>query len=287
MIAKRWTKKGILDKLWEKIEGEKPLLFTSCGTGLAAKLLEKAGSDSVSPFPGGRLRSNGWGSMSMYWAVQDSNGQLLQNIEQDIITSLKGDAFITACLNANDPLRDMRNYLEKLKSAGVYCIANSGPGIGAVDKDSQIYQLFIQSGITFENEIEVLKLAKELGMVTVAMPWDLEDSIKIVKEVMPDIFCFHAGTTKGGLVGFDTPYTIEDTVRRTEEVYQAVRKIKTDIILLTHGASLETPEDGQYILDNTTGHGLWTGSATERIPIEKAILETAGKFVNLKIKNKK
>ena len=66
-------------------------------------------------------------------------------------------------------------------------------------------------------------------------------------------------------------------------MYQAVRKIKPDIILLTHGASLETPEDGQYILNNTSGHGLWTGSATERIPIEKAVLETAGKFARLEV----
>jgi len=32
---------------------------------LVAKLLEKAGADSITTFGGGRLRSNGWGSMSM------------------------------------------------------------------------------------------------------------------------------------------------------------------------------------------------------------------------------
>ena len=89
---------------------------------------------------------------------------------------------------------------------------------------------------------------------------------------------------KGGLIGFDTPYTIEDTAKRTQEAFDAILKIKPDSILLTHGASLVTPENGQYLLDNTGTHGLWTGSATERIPIEKAVLEVAEKFVNLKIK---
>ncbi len=60
--------------------------------------------------------------------------------------------------------------------------------------------------------------------------------------------------------------------------------MKPDLILFSHGASLVTPEDGQYILDNTSSHGVWTGSATERIPIENAILEVAGKFANLKMK---
>jgi len=284
MIVKRKTRKEILEKLWNKIDKRIPLFFASCGTGLVAKLLEKAGADCINTFSGGRLRSNGWGSMSMLWPILDSNGQILESTEHDIITAIKGEAFICACVNANDPLRDMYNVIEKLKSIGVMSVCNI-PSIGDYDKDSHIYQVLTQSGITLENEIEMLKLAKEMGMVTATMPYNIEDSVKIVREAKPDIFCFHAGTTKGGLVGFDTPYTIEDTAKRTEKAYQAVRKIRSDLILMSHGAALVTPEDGQYILDHTSGHGIWTGSATERIPIENAVLDVAGKFANLRFKD--
>ncbi len=149
-----------------------------------------------------------------------------------------------------------------------------------------MYQVLTQAGITLESEIEMLKLAKEMGFITFGMPFDLEDAEKIMKGSMPDAFCFHAGTTKGGLMGFDTPYTIEDTAKRTEEANKIAQKIKPDVMLLAHGAALETPEDGQYILDHTSCHGIWTGSATERIPIERAILETAGQFANLKLKRR-
>lgn len=283
MIVKRWTKEAILEKLWNKIRQKKPLAFASCGTGLVAKLLEKAGFDCINTFSGGRLRSDGWGSMSMLWPILDSNAQMLETTGRDVINAIKGDAFVCAMINANDPLRDMYVILEQLKTMGVLCVCNI-PSIGDYDKDSHIYQVLVQSGITLENEIAMLKLAKEIGFVTATMPYNLEDSIKTVKEAEPDIFCFHAGTTKGGLIGFDTPYTIEDTARRSQEAFEAVLKIKKDSILLAHGASLVTPQDGQYILDNTDTHGLWTGSATERIPIEKAVLEVAGKFVNLKMK---
>ena len=283
MIVKRWSRDEILEKLANKIKKKKPLAFASCGTGLVAKLLERAGFDCVNTFSGGRLRSDGWGSMSMLWPILDSNAQMLETTGRDIITAIKGDAFVCAMINANDPLRDMYVILEQLKLMGVACICNI-PSIGDYDKDSHIYQVLVQSGITLENEIEMLKLAKEMGFVTATMPYNLEDSIKIVREAMPHIFCFHAGTTKGGLIGFDTPYTIEDTAERTQEVFDQVLKIKPDSILLTHGASLVKPEDGQYLLDNTGTHGLWTGSATERIPIERAVLEVAEKFVNLEIK---
>jgi len=285
MIVKRWTKEAILEKLTKKIKAKMPLAFASCGTGLVAKLLEKAGFDCVNSFSGGRLRSDGWGSMSMLWPILDSNAQMLETTGKDIITAIKGDAFVCAMINANDPLRDMALILEQLKQMGVLCVCNI-PSIGDYDKDSHIYQVLVQSGITLDNEIAMLKLAKEMGFVTATMPYNLEDSIKIVKEAEPHIFCFHAGTTKGGLIGFDTPYTLEDTARRSQEAFDAVLKIKPDSILLSHGASLVTPEDGQFILDNTSAHGIWTGSATERIPIERAILDVAGKFTNLIINRK-
>jgi predicted TIM-barrel enzyme len=32
------------------------------------------------------------------------------------------------------------------------------------------------------------------------------------------------------------------------------------------------------MLDHTSGQGFWTGSSTERLPIERAILATAAEF---------
>jgi predicted TIM-barrel enzyme len=104
----------------------------------------------------------------------------------------------------------------------------------------------------------------------------------VVKGADPDVFIFHAGTTIGGSIGFNHPDTVEDTARRTQEVYDVARKIKPDIILLTHGAALSDPRSGQRILELTDGHGLQTGSATERIPLEEAVLSVGRAFKNLK-----
>ena len=48
---------------------------------------------------------------------------------------------------------------------------------------------------------------------------------------------------------------------------------------------METPTDAQFMLDHTSGHGVWTGSSTERIPIERAVTEAASQFANLKMPN--
>ncbi len=285
MIVPRTTRDAILRKLRAKLAARDPIFIASAGSGLVAKLLEKAGVDCINTFSGARLRSNGMGTMAMMWPILDSNAQTLTYTEQDILPALKGDAFVCACLNANDPLKDMRTVLERLKAMGVLSVSNIGPSIGYVDKDSQLYQVLVKSGITFDHEIEMLALAKEMEMVTIALAFDLEDSLRLVERARPDIFCFHAGTTKGGLTGYDSGETIEETARRTEAVYVQVRAIHPEVILVGHGAAMETPADAQYLLDHTSGHGFWTGSSTERLPIERAVLEAAREFASLTFTN--
>ena len=285
MIVARTSREKILQRLRSKVEERQPILIASASSGLVAKLLEQAGIDCINTFSGARLRANGMGTMAMMWPILDSNQQTLDYTEQDILPAIKGDAFICACINSNDPLRDMRTVLERLKSMGVMSVSNMGPSISYIDKDSNVYKVLVNSGITFDNEVEMLVLAKEMDMVTVALAFDMEDSLQVVEQARPDIFCFHAGTTKGGLVGYDSGEAIQETARRTEEVYEAVRKIAPDTILVGHGAAMETPEDAQYMLDNTSGHGFWTGSSTERIPIERAVLEMAQEFSSLKFQD--
>jgi predicted TIM-barrel enzyme len=273
-------------RLRKKIDDRIPIFIASAGSGLVASLLEKAGADCINTFSGARLRSNGMGTMSMLWPILDSNKQVFDYTREDIMPAIKGDSFICACINANDPLRDMRWFLDDLKRIGVHSVSNIGPSISYVDKDSEIYKVLTKSGITLDNEIEMLKLGREMDMVTIGLAFNMEDSIRIVEEAQPDIFCFHAGTTKGGLKGYDSGETIEETAARTEEANNQLRKLKPDVMLIAHGAALETPEDAQYILNHTSCDGIWTGSSTERIPIEQAVFSTAKKFADLRFPNK-
>jgi predicted TIM-barrel enzyme len=286
VIVPRTTRSEIMGRLRAKVEQKLPVFIASAGSGLVARLLEQAGVDCVNTFSGARLRANGMGTMSMLWPILDSNTQTLDYTAQDILPAMTGKAFVCACINANDPLKDMRVVLEQLKAMGVMSVSNIGPSISYVDKDSNIYRVLTSAGITLDNEIEMLKLAREMDMVTVGLAFDDEHSRRLVGEAQPDIFCFHAGTTKGGLKGFDSGETIEQTAARTEQANVQLRALKRDVILVAHGAAMETPEDAQYMLDHTTCDGFWTGSSTERIPIEKAVSATARTFAALRFTNR-
>lgn len=285
MIVKRLTRDQILTRLHAKMEQRIPIMIASAGSGLVAQLLEKAGADCVNTFSGARLRANGMGTMAMMWPILDSNRQTLDYTREDIMPAMNGDAFVCACLNANDPLKDMRMVLQECKDMGVMSVSNIGPSISYVDHDSEIFQVLKSAGITLQHEIDMLRLAREeMGMVTVGLAFTLEDSIAVCAEAKPHIFCYHAGTTKGGLKGYDSGLTIEQTAEQTEEAYEAVRKVHPDVILVAHGAAMSNPDDAQYMIDHTSGHGFWTGSSTERIPIERAVSAAAAEFAGLRFR---
>ena len=287
MTVPHTSRKEILEKLEKKRQDRLPIFIASAGSGLVAQLLEEAGVDCINTFSGARLRANGMGTMSMLWPILDSNRQTLDYTREDIMPAIKGNSFVCACLNANDPLKDMRMVLKDCKAMGVYSASNIGPSISYVDKDSEIYKVLTKSGITLDNEIELLRLAKEMDMVSIGLAFNMEDSIRIMEEAKPDIFCFHAGTTKGGRKGYDSGETIEETAARTEEANQELRALHPEVMLIAHGAALENPVDAQYILNNTSCDGFWTGSSTERLPIERAVSATAKEFASLRFPDSK
>jgi predicted TIM-barrel enzyme len=285
MITKRNSSETILARLRAKVDAHDPIMIASAGSGLVAKILEESGVDCINTFSGARLRSNGMGTMSMMWPILDSNAQTMNYTREDIMPALSGASFVCACLNANDPLRDMRMVLDDCLRMGVNSVSNIGPSISYVDKDSEIFKVLTSAGITLQNEIDMLRLAREeMGMVTIGLAFTKEDALQLVDGARPHIFCYHAGTTKGGLTGYDNGTTIADTAAETEDVYNAVRAIDPDVILVGHGAAMETPQDAQYMLDNTSGHGFWTGSSTERLPIERAVTQAANEFTSLTFK---
>ncbi len=286
MFAPRPTREEILGKLNQKQSAGIPILISSAACGLVARMLEQAGADCINTFHGARLRANGMGTMSMLWPIVDANEEVLRYTEEDILPALDGRAFVCMCINANDPLRDMYALLQKIKTMGVLSVSNIGPSISYYDKDSNIFRVLQKCGITFANEVRMLKLAKqELGLVTIGVAFDEEDSLELVQQAGPDVFCFHAGTTKGGRIGYDSGESIEATAARSQAVNQRVKQIAPGTICIAHGAAMESPDDAQYMLDHAGVDGIWTGSSTERIPIERAVFEAGQAFARLRFSN--
>ncbi|MEP3037195.1 MAG: phosphoenolpyruvate hydrolase family protein, partial [Roseibium sp.] len=76
-------------------------------------------------------------------------------------------------------------------------------------------------------------------------------------------------------------------VRRVQEMHEAAKKVRDDVIVLCHGGPIADPEDAEYVLKNTSGiAGFFGASSMERLPTEIAIIEQARRFKRLSLQTK-
>jgi predicted TIM-barrel enzyme len=90
----------------------------------------------------------------------------------------------------------------------------------------------------------------------------------------------HLGTTVGGLIGADPANTpsLDDAVRRTQEMVDAARAEQPEVIVLTHGGPIATPAEVREVLGRTSAQGFVGASTMERLPVEQAIGDTVRAF---------
>jgi len=140
-------------------------------------------------------------------------------------------------------------------------------------------------GLGFAREVEMVKIARNKEIFTMAYVFNPEDTKEMV-EAGINCICPHVGPTKGGLVGYDkVVYTLDEAVKAIQKMSDVAKSINPDVIVLSHGGPIETPEETKYIyekLDDVVGYV--GASSIERIPVEKAIIDIVSKFKSIPIR---
>jgi predicted TIM-barrel enzyme len=263
-----------LDRLWTEIKQGKPLVMTGAGNGIAAKFIEQGGVDILGVYNTGYFRMQGYGSLAGMLPMADANEMVYQIGRREVLPQVK-QVPVIAGLNGVDVLRDMRLFLEDCRRIGFSGVHNF-PTVAWFD--GEFRKTLEKTGLGYQHEIEMLKTARELDLLTIGYAFNEEDAEWLLKEAAPDIFIYHAGITRGGSTGYSASQPIEEMAQRSQAHYDLAQKLKSEVILLAHGASLVNPEDAQYMLDHTACHGVQLGSSIERMAIEQPLVERAASF---------
>jgi predicted TIM-barrel enzyme len=248
--------------------------MTGAGSGICAKFIERGGVDILGVYNTGYFRMQGYGSLAGMLPIADANELVYQCARREVLPQVQAVP-VVAGVNGVDPLRDMRLFVEDLRRIGISGVHNF-PTVGWFD--GEFRRTLEGTGLGFGKELEMLKLARELDLLTVGYAFNEEDTERLLREAAPDIFIFHAGITRGGTTGYAGGSALEETARRSQRHFEVARRIKADVILLAHGAALAEPKDAQYLLEHTDCQGVQLGSAIERLAIEQPLEERAAAF---------
>lgn len=280
-MAVRYTRKQFLQRLRKEIKQNRPLVMTGAGNGICAKFIERGGVDILGVYNTGYFRMQGYGSLAGMLPMADANEMIYRMGAREILPQVK-EVPVVAGVNGVDVLRDMPLFLEDLKRIG-YSGVHNFPTVAWFD--GEFRKTLEATGLGYGMEIQMLKDARDLDMLTIGYAFNQEDTEILMEEAAPDIFIFHAGITRGGSTGYTEGSTIEETAERSQRHYERAKRFKSDVILLAHGAAIANPEDARYMLDHTDCHGVQLGSSIERLAVEGPLKERASAFKSITFKN--
>jgi predicted TIM-barrel enzyme len=281
-MAKRYSRQEFLDRLRNEIKRGKPLVMTGAGNGIAAKFIEQGGVDIIGIYNTGYFRMQGYGSLAGMLPMADANELVFQAARKEILPQVKSVPVI-AGINGVDVLRDMPLFLEDCKRIGLSGVHNF-PTVSWFD--GEFRKTLEGTGLGYEKEIEMLCHARDLDLLTIGYAFNEDDTRVLMTKADPDIFIFHAGITRGGATGYAGGSSLEETAQRSQHHFEIAKKIRSDVILLGHGAALVNPEDAQYFYQKTDCHGIQLGSSIERIAIEKPLKNRAALFKGAALRRK-
>lgn len=279
-MAKRYSRTQFLARLRAEIDRGRPLVMTGAGNGIAAKFIERGGVDILGVYNTGYFRMQGYGSLAGMLPMADANEMIYQMGKREVLPQVR-ETPVVAGVNGVDVLRDMRLFLEDLRHIGFSGVHNF-PTVAWFD--GEFRRTLEGTGLGYGMELEMLRAARELDLLTIGYAFNEEDTARLMTEAAPDVFIFHAGITRGGSTGYAGGSPIEETATRTQRHYDIATQIKPDVILLAHGAALVHPEDAQYMLDHTGCHGVQLGSSIERMAIEVPLQERAAAFKQVRFR---
>jgi predicted TIM-barrel enzyme len=272
-----FKRKDILERLRAKVAAGNPIIGGGAGTGISAKLEEAGGIDLIVIYNSGRFRMAGRGSLSGMLPYGDAN-QIVMEMSREVIPVVKHTP-VVAGVCGTDPFRKMELFLREVDAAGFSGVQNF-PTVGLFDG---VFRANLEAtGMGFGLEVDMIQLASEIGLLTTPYAFDAGEA-EAMAGAGADILIPHMGLTTKGSIGAHQAPTLEESAKRVQEMCDAARRIKADILVLCHGGPIAEPEDAQYILDHTDGVvGFYGASSTERLPVEPAIINRVREFTKLK-----
>lgn len=275
-MDQRIERSEILKRLRAKIEKGQAIVGTGAGTGLSAKCEERGGTDMIICYNSGMFRMAGRSSCCGVLPLGDANSILLE-LADEILPIVKNTPVI-AGVYAQDPYRRMKRFLQEIKDLGFSGVQNF-PSVGGFD--GRMGREFQEVGMGYDREVEMVKIARDLDLLTTPYAWTMEQAEKMMT-ACPDILVAHCGCTTGGTIGVDTAMTLDEAAKFCQEIHDYVKSVNPETIVICHGGPLEGPKDVEYVLKHTKGVvGFYGASSAERLPAEVAITNTVKEFAQI------
>src|SRR2546426_1114833 len=269
-----YSRKEVIDRLRATLRKGQPIIAAGAGTGISAKFIEKGGADLLIIYNSGRFRMSGHGSTCGLMAYGDANAVAMEIGEFEVLPVVQ-EVPVICGVHATDPRRRMWHWLLRVKEMG-FSGVNNFPTHCIVD--GLFRQILEETGMSVKKEFEMVALARRMDLFSIVYVATAEEA-KAMAEAGADAIIAHVGTTVGGSIGVKgAVVTMPEAVKRIQRIVHGARRVRKDILFLSHGGPIATPEDAAYINKHTDAVGFVGASSLERFGVEESLTNLTRRF---------
>lgn len=273
-----YTRKEVIERLRATLKKGDALIAAGAGTGISAKFIERGGADLIIIYNSGRFRMMGHGSTAGMMAYGDANAIAMEIGEYEVLPVVE-EVPVICGVHATDPRRRMWHWLGKVKEMG-FSGVNNFPTHTIVD--GHFRGVLEETGMSVKKEYEMVALARRMDLFSIVYVGTAEEAVEMAK-AGADAIIAHVGTTVGGSIGVKQALVSWDfTLKRTQEIIEAARRVRKDLFFLCHGGPINTPADADRVLQATDAVGFVGASSLERMGVEASLTNLTQEFKKLK-----
>ena len=275
-----YTRKEVVERLRATLKKGQPIIAAGAGTGISAKFIERGGADLIIIYNSGRFRMAGHGSTCGLMAYGDANAVAMEIGEFEVLPIVEEIPVICG-VHATDPRRRMWHWLLQVKDMG-FSGVNNFPTHCIVD--GMFRQILEETGMSVKKEFDMVALARKMDLFSIVYVARPEEA-RAMAEAGADAIIAHVGTTVGGSIGVKgVSVTMEESEERVQAVIEAGRRVRKDIIFLSHGGPIATPAEAAYINQHTDAVGFVGASSLERLGVENSLRQLTQQFKKIPVR---
>jgi len=270
-------KECYIKNIKEKIRKKEAIIVAGVGSGATAKAASRGGADILATYNTAVYRIYGIPTAMAFLPYDDCN-ELALNVAPQVVANVK-DVPVLLGIGAHDPRRNLSKLVEKAKDIGMAGVTNE-PFIGMYEGD--LRNQLEAAGLGFDREVELIRIASEKGLMTLAYVFTPEEAVRMVEAGADFIGAMVGGVTSGGKAGGAATVSLDDAIDTIRSITEAISATGRFVPVLVHGGPLNDVESVKIVLDATDAVGYITGSTGERLPIEQSVKETIAAFKSLR-----
>jgi predicted TIM-barrel enzyme len=278
-----YTREEVIERLQATLKRGEPIIAAGAGTGISAKFIEKGGADLIIIYNSGRFRMSGHGSTAGLMSYGDANAIAMEIGEFEVLPVVE-ECPVICGVHATDPRRRMWHWLGQVKEMG-FSGVNNFPTHCIID--GKFREILEETGMSVKKEFEMVALARRMDLFTVVYV-SSPDEAKAMAEAGADAIIAHVGTTIGGSIGVtNATVSLDEAAKWTQQLIDAGRSTgRKDIIFLSHGGPICTPEDAAFINEHTDAVGFVGASSLERLAVEGSLQQLTQRFKQIPVGRK-